>query len=55
MLRTQLNKAQTGIHGLPQIYCTLLAGGPDCGKTALALQILVNGTKMVERACLVEL
>ena len=50
---TRLNKTSTGIRGLdevthgglPQGRCTLLAGGPGCGKTVLALQILVNGAK----------
>ena len=49
----QLNKTRTGIRGLdeitngglPQGRCTLLAGGPGCGKTVLALQVLVNGAK----------
>ena len=49
----KLNKTSTGIRGLdevthgglPQGRCTLLAGGPGCGKTVLALQILVNGAK----------
>ena len=49
----QLNKTSTGIigldevtnGGLPQGRCTLLAGGPGCGKTVLALQVLVNGAK----------
>ncbi len=53
---TQLNKTPTGIRGLdeitygglPQGRCTLLAGGPGCGKTVLALQILVNGAKQGE-------
>ena len=52
----QLTKASTGIRGLdevthgglPQGRCTLLSGGPGCGKTVLALQILVNGAKNSE-------
>ena len=51
-----LNKTLTGIRGLdeitygglPQGRCSLLAGGPGCGKTVLALQILVNGAKQGE-------
>lgn len=51
-----LNKTPTGIRGLdeitygglPQGRCSLLAGGPGCGKTVLALQILVNGAKQGE-------
>ena len=54
--KTQLNKTLTGIRGLDEITngglpngrCTLLAGGPGCGKTVLALQILVNGAKRGE-------
>ncbi|MEI7614367.1 MAG: circadian clock protein KaiC, partial [Betaproteobacteria bacterium] len=46
-----LEKAPTGIRGLDEITngglprgrATLLAGGPGCGKTVLALQTLVNG------------
>jgi len=53
MQLAQLNKTLTDIRGLdevtngglPQGRCTLLAGGPGCGKTVLALQILVNGAK----------
>jgi circadian clock protein KaiC len=52
----QLTKVPTNIHGLdvvtkgglPQGRCTLIAGGPGCGKTVLALQILVNGAKQGE-------
>ena len=52
----ELNKTATQIigldnityGGLPQGRCTLLAGGPGCGKTVLALQILVNGAKQGE-------
>ncbi len=51
-----LNKTPTGIRGLdeitygglPQGRCSLLSGGPGCGKTVLALQILVNGAKQGE-------
>jgi len=51
--RIELNKTLTGIRGLdeitngglPQGRCTLLTGGPGCGKTVLALQILVDGAK----------
>ena len=54
--KTQLNKTLTGIRGLDEITngglpngrCTLLAGGPGCGKTVLALQILVTGAKRGE-------
>jgi circadian clock protein KaiC len=49
----ELNKIQTGIRGLdditngglPRGRGTLLAGGPGCGKTVIALQILVHGAK----------
>ncbi len=49
-------KAATGIRGLdditngglPRGRATLLAGGPGCGKTVLALQILVNGAQRDE-------
>ena len=52
----KLNKTSTGIRGLddvtngglPQGRCTLLAGGAGCGKTVLALQILVNAAKVGE-------
>ncbi|UOA07611.1 circadian clock protein KaiC [Methylobacter sp. S3L5C] len=51
--QTELNKIQTGIRGLdditngglPRGRGTLLAGGPGCGKTVIALQILVYGAK----------
>ena len=34
------------VGGLPQCQTTLLMGGPGCGKTILALQILVNGASL---------
>lgn len=48
-----MNKTATGIIGLDDITCgglpagrtTLIVGGPGCGKTILALQILVNGAR----------
>lgn len=51
-----LPKSATGIRGLdditggglPQGRATLLAGGPGCGKTVLALQTLVNGANCGE-------
>jgi circadian clock protein KaiC len=49
-------KSATGIRGLDEITngglpcsrATLIAGGPGCGKTVLALQTLVNGAKRGE-------
>jgi circadian clock protein KaiC len=49
-------KSATGIRGLdeitnggfPRSRATLIAGGPGCGKTVLALQTLVNGAKRGE-------
>ena len=49
----QLTKASTGIRGLdevthgglPQGRCTLLSGGPGCGKIVLALLILVDANR----------
>lgn len=51
MRETALKKIASGIEGfddittggLPEGRTTLLMGGPGCGKTVLALQILVNG------------
>ena len=47
-----LSKAPTGIPGLDEVTdgglprgrTTLLCGGPDCGKTLMAMQFLVRGT-----------
>jgi len=48
-----LQKSATGIEGLDDITCgglpigrtTLLMGGPGCGKTVIALQILLGGAR----------
>ncbi len=48
-----LTKMLTGIQGfdeisgggLPRARCTLVIGGPGCGKTVFALQTLVNGAR----------
>jgi circadian clock protein KaiC len=55
-LRTTITKTATGIRGLDEITsggfpiarATLIAGGPGCGKTVLALQTLVYGAKRGE-------
>jgi circadian clock protein KaiC len=49
--RTALTKVRTGIQGFDEITggglplgrTTLIRGGPGCGKTVFALQVLVNG------------
>ena len=51
--RIELSKIQTGLRGLdditngglPRGRATLITGGAGCGKTVIALQILVNGAK----------
>ncbi len=56
MAPTPLAHCPTGITGLDEITCgglprgrtTLLAGGPGCGKTLLAMEFLVQGAEMGE-------
>ena len=53
MTTKAINKMATGIHGLdsitrgglPEGGCTLLLGGPGCGKTVLALQTLAHAAR----------